>query len=131
MRRPRLPRIAIAVLSLFLGFTPLVLAILASTSTGGLSGVAAKILVAFGLVVAGILFALAERFGLVRTTTDLVQLFPEPERAPEAFSFQAAGEALKEGASLVLPASMGTAAVDLAKEQAQDTVTDVVRGTLL
>lgn len=129
MRRPRLPRLAIGVISLFLGFTPLFLALL--WYGDAMPGVVSKLLMGFGLVVAGILFALAERFSLVRTTSGLTQLFPEPEPQPEPFSLQAAGEALKEGAAVVLPASIGAAAVDLAKEQAQDTATDLVKNTFL
>ena len=96
-----------------------------------LPGIISKLLAGFGLLVSAILFALAERFSLVRTTSDLTQLFAEPEPPPEPFSLHAAGEALKEGASVVLPTSLGAAAVDLAKDQAHDTVTDAVKNTLL
>ena len=135
MRRPSIPPVLLGVIALVVGFTPLLFFISYSTVARlEPQPLIQKLLVGLGLFVSAVLFSVADRLGLLRTKSDLVELFPQPEAPPPPITARAFASAVKEGSALVLPASIATAAIDTLQEvganEAADTAIDSVVETL-
>lgn len=126
-RRFQLPPLLVGIVALFVAFSPYVIVLSYSAENDGSQPpLLPKLLIGFGLFVSAALFNVAERLGILRTRSDLVRLFPEPEPEPEPLTADSLSEAVGDAVATVAPAGLVVGVIDAATEEAQDATVQAV-----